>query len=82
MINFCTGQSQWWDVAAAIFSECVDLATSIGTVNYKHCKRNANVVAHKLVSYSFCNRTSVSWVDEPPGWLTSSLVNDVTVTDA
>ena len=37
VINCCSGQSTWWDAAAAIFTECVDISTLIVNVNFKHC---------------------------------------------
>ena len=77
VIDFCTGQSHWWDAAAAIFAECVDLTTSIGKVKFKHCPRIANSVAHELDSYSFCNNNSIRWINEPLGWLIGTLVKDV-----
>lgn len=79
MINFCTGQSQWWDAAASIFADCVDLASLIGKVKFKHCYRSANFVAHELASYSFCNKYSSSWVDDPPDCIVDKLLNDVSV---
>ena len=48
VINSCSGQTQCWDVAAAIFAECVGVATSIGKVKFKHCSRTINGVAHEL----------------------------------
>ena len=79
VISSCSGQSQWWDEAAAIFADCVDLAASIGRVKFKHCSRTTNEVAHEIAKYSFCNRSSESWINEPPGWLINTLVHDVTV---
>ena len=79
VIDLCTGQAQWWDAAATIFAECVDLATSIGRVKFRHIPRKANSVAHEIASYSFCNQNSVSWINEPPGWLMRTLINDVMV---
>ena len=52
---------------------------SIGKVKFKHCPRLANGVAHDLAKHSFCNRISESWINEPPGWLISTLIGDVTV---
>ena len=64
---------------SAIFAECVDVATSIGKVKFKHCSRMANGAAHEVAKYSFCNENSVSWINDPPGWLISTLVDDVKV---
>ena len=33
VIDFCTGQSRWWDASSAIFTKCVDTSVSIGKVN-------------------------------------------------
>ena len=79
VVNYCQGQAQWWDAAAAIFAECVDIATSIGKVIFKHCFRDANSVAHELAKFIFCNKCDNSWANEPPGFLLSQLVNDVIV---
>ena len=79
VVDSCSGQAQWWDEAAAVFADCVDLAVSIGKVKFKHCPRLANGVAHDLAKHSFCNRISESWINEPPGWLISTLIDDVTV---
>ncbi|XBJ02336.1 hypothetical protein VPH35_021737 [Triticum aestivum] len=77
VIDSCTGQTRWWDTAAAIFAECVDAATSIGKVNFNHCFRSCNDATHVLAKHSFCNKISSSWTDEPPGCLVSRLVDDV-----
>lgn len=78
VVDFCTSQLKWWDVAAAIFAECVDVATTIGNVNFKPCFRSSNQVAHVLASFHYCNKVSLSRTDEPPGYLVSKLLDDVT----
>ena len=77
VINFCDGQSRWWDAATTIFAECVDVSSLIGKVVFKHCFRSSNQAAHVLANFSYCNKTSLNWTDEPPGCLISSLVDDV-----
>ena len=77
VINFCDGQSRWWDAATAIFAECVDVSSLIGKVVFKHCFRSSNQAAHVLANFSYCNKTSLNWTDEPPSCLISSLVDDV-----
>ena len=32
-----------------------------------------------LANYSYCNKSSFSWLDEPPDFLTRELVDDVSV---
>jgi ribonuclease HI len=41
-VDACSGETRWWSESAAIFADCVDLAASIGTVEYIHCPREAN----------------------------------------
>ncbi|KAI4986208.1 hypothetical protein ZWY2020_018838 [Hordeum vulgare] len=65
--------------SAAVFAECIDLSTSIGKVMFSHCFREANLVAHELAKFSFCNKRNDSWTNEPPEFLVSQLVNDVTI---
>ena len=77
MINFCDGQSQWWDVAAAIFAECSD--THLGKVKFKHCFRSVNSVAPELARHNFCNKINLNFTDEPPDWIISKIVDDVIV---
>ena len=60
VVNYCQGQAQWWDAAAAIFAECVDIATSIRKVIFNHCFRDANSVSHELAKFSFCNKCQTS----------------------
>ena len=43
VIKFCTGQSRWWDAAAAILAECVDMATYVRKVMFSHYPRAANM---------------------------------------
>ena len=42
VINYCNGQTRWWDDAAALFVECVDLGSMIGKVMFNHCLRSFN----------------------------------------
>ena len=37
VINCYSGQTTWWDAAATIFVECVDISTLIEKVKFKHC---------------------------------------------
>lgn len=44
VMNFCSGQNTWWEPAATIFVECLDIGESIGKANFMHCFRSANQV--------------------------------------
>lgn len=58
VINFCCGSTQWWDSAAASYADCLDNANLIGNVKFKHCRREANGVAHGLAKHSFLHKLS------------------------
>ena len=42
-------------------------------------KANASCGAPKLTKFSYCNKCDDSWTNEPPEFLVSQLVNDVTI---
>jgi hypothetical protein len=70
----------WWSSAAAIYAECVDsISVIIGKVTFKHCSRETNKVAHYLARFSFDSKNSCNRVDEPPSYILSKLLDDVTI---
>ena len=77
VVDACVGHTTWWDANSSIFAECVDISFSIGKVVFKHCYRECNEAAHVLANYSYCNKITSSWTNEPPGLLVSKLVDDV-----
>ena len=79
VVNYCQGQNQWWDAAAAIFAECIDTSTSIGKVIFLHCYCDAISVAHELAKFSFCNKSDDNLIDEHPRFLITQIVNDVII---
>ena len=79
VINLCTAQVQWFDLAAAIYAKCLDVANMIGKVKFRNCKREANGASHELVRVSYLNKLSYKWVDDPPDWILSVLENGVIV---
>jgi ribonuclease HI len=38
-IEACTGDSSWWNASSAIYVGCIDIASFIGSVSFKHCPR-------------------------------------------
>jgi hypothetical protein len=77
--HHATGDQVWWNESVAIFANCVDLVSQIGSVSSKHCLKGANVVAHELAKHSFtCNR-SFSWDVEAPHFIVRKLINNVTI---
>ena len=62
-----------------IFADIVDLVALIDKVQFKYCPREANQVAHELAKASYNSESSCNWVDGPPSFLLSTIINDVTV---
>ena len=52
---------------------------SIGKVEFKHCPREANQVAHVIARNSFDLRLSCNWVDDAPSFILQTLLDDVTI---
>ena len=78
-IEACSGLQTWWTENAAVYADCVDLASSVRTIRFNHCLRDANTVVHELARDSFLNKSSCNWDDDPPSFLLNSLTNDVTL---
>jgi ribonuclease HI len=79
VVEACNGGDRWWSEESAVFADCVDLASSIGVVSFRHCPRDANEVAHVLARAAFDSGSSGFWEGEPPEVIVSHLVNDVTI---
>ena len=58
VIICCKGQSLWGDLGGAVYVDFLDPAMQIGTIEYKHCSREVNGVAHELASFSYQNNIS------------------------
>jgi ribonuclease HI len=65
--------------ATAIYDDCKIMWSGFDRVEVEHCHREANPVAHEFARVSFESTNSCIWVDEPPSFIISKLVNDVTV---
>jgi ribonuclease HI len=78
-ISALTGELRWWNESSAIFADCIDIASRIGDVEFKACPREVNQVAHEIAKFSFNNKSTCNWVDEPPSFLVDKLINDVTI---
>lgn len=64
--------------AYAIFKDCYQLVTDFPMYTFEHCHREANCVAHELARVARGSSVEV-WLDEPPGFIRSLLLSDVTV---
>ena len=78
-VEACTGDEVWWNESSVIFTDCVDLDSSVQTIQFKYCPREANQVAHEIAKSSFSTRSSCNWDDEPPSFLLSVIISDVTI---
>jgi ribonuclease HI len=79
VIQICKGENRMWNEATAIYSDILAQAASIGSVDFSHCRRDTNTVAHDLARDSFISRSSCIWVDDPPSFILPTLLFDVTV---
>ena len=55
------------------------LVGMIINVEFLPCPREVNEVVHGIVKFVYVNDVSCNWVDEPPDFVVSTLVNDVTI---
>jgi ribonuclease HI len=78
-IEACAGIETWWSTPAAVYADCLDLATTIGDVKFKYCPREANQAAHEIARFSYLHNQTCNWVDEPPSFILDRLINDVTI---
>jgi ribonuclease HI len=63
--------------ATAIYDDCFSIWMSFSLKTIEHCNRDANQVAHELAKFTFVNRSTCIWADEPPRLLIATLANDV-----
>jgi ribonuclease HI len=78
VVNLCTGVDRIWKDATVICANIFIQAANIGKVEFMHCRRDINKVAHELARSYFMSSTGCNWVDEPPSFLLEKLLNDVT----
>lgn len=79
VINLCSGNERIWNMATAVYADIIMKAGVIGDVEFNHCGRDNNKVAHSLARECFNSKLSCNWVDEPPSFLLQPLLNDVTI---
>ena len=63
----------------AIITECKQLMMDFASISFRHCYREANQVADELAKNSFTTRSSSSWDDEIPDFISHLLVNDMSI---
>jgi hypothetical protein len=65
----------------AILADCFLKASSM-QVNFNHCRREANMVAHNMARMVYEMRSSISWKDHPPDFILPFVIKDMTVLTA
>src|SRR4051812_9980665 len=63
--NALRGRERMTCFLLVIYAEIMVQAGAIGNVEFNHCSRNSNKVAHVIVRKCFNSRSSCNWVDEP-----------------
>ena len=63
-----------------MFDDCYHIATDFLKVQFEHTYREANRVAHELARVARGSNEYV-WLDEPPDFIVSLLLADVTIID-
>jgi ribonuclease HI len=79
VIYYCLGQERMWNEATAVYADCLENAGIIGKVEFTHCSRDVNMVAHEIARSCLISKISCNWVDEPPSFILERIVNDLIV---
>lgn len=79
IIQACNAVIEVWSPFSAILAECFMKAHSLDSVEFIHCPREANQVAHQLAKFSYSSNSVLSWDGEPPEFIFPFVINDVTL---
>ncbi|KAI5002304.1 hypothetical protein ZWY2020_026954 [Hordeum vulgare] len=63
---------------ATIF-ECGQIASEFGQIQFGLCKREANQVVDALAKEAYKTRSSSTWDNDPPSFITSLIVKDLSI---
>jgi hypothetical protein len=64
VIDDLLGTKAWWGTEAAIYADCIDLATNVGSIQFLHISREANQVADEIARKYFSDKVNCNWDDE------------------
>jgi ribonuclease HI len=53
VIQLCSGEERIWNEATAVYADILEQASQIGKVEFTHCGRDLNSVAHELARFFF-----------------------------
>jgi ribonuclease HI len=79
VIQLCSGEERIWNEAMAVYADILNQASMIGNVEFTHCGRDINSVAHEIARECSLSQIFCNWVDEPPSFLLLTLLDDVTI---
>ena len=79
LVQACNGDSEISSPHSAIRADCFLLAHNIPGINFKHCPREANEVAHFLARRCYDSKICEDWVDVTPAFLLPLVLHDVTL---
>jgi hypothetical protein len=77
-----TLEERIWNEATAVYADILNQASMIGNVEFTHCGRDINSVAHEIARECFLSQISCNWVEEPPSFPLQTLLDDVTYCDS
>ena len=73
------GVTEIWGPCSAILTDCFIRAHRIGSITVRHCRREANSVAHKLARHAYDSNLSIFWDSDPPSFIVPDEMNNVSV---
>ena len=73
------GVTEIWSPYSAIITDCFIRAHRIGGITVQHCRREANMVAHKLARHVVDSNLSVFCDSDPPSLFLPDVMNDVSI---
>lgn len=79
LVEACNGKSDVLGPNATILVDCFQIAPGITSIEFKHQPREANGLAHYLARFSYDAKRSCEWINDPPDFLLSHVIHDVTL---
>jgi ribonuclease HI len=79
LIQACRSEIDIWCPYTAVLADIFMRARSFNSVLFQHCPREADMVAHLVAKFAYASNSVISWDDDPPEFISSSVLNDVTL---
>ena len=77
IISACRGEADILAPYSAILADCFRYAHDIASIQFQHCPREANGLAHFLARHAFYSNLVFSWDDDPPSFLLPHVLKNV-----